>query len=367
MSIWRKIATWLGGRKPLPSGFHKVKGPRGEVMIVDQLTFDYLKSTAPAPTQESLDKIIKLLRRIRVYNGGVFGSDLGTNDLLFETERDEDLKALGESLRIKDRSAGHCMCLGDPTIELLGEGAERLALITLHHGRTIRWNRWKDDAELLDGPGLLGWLADRGVTYPLRDYEENCRRAEHGERAWHRWLDHMPSCLSPFAQEMRRDFGWNIFIAAPDFTESGATAHDIPKEREGRTVPIEKLRNALGETYPDGADRALALLDWFGNGLGPWTGFPAYEEIADLLLLRVSEDDLKRALSQLGLSEAQLEGGARFLSGPDSQSIRAGVWARLPDGAKKMFCEHVQLYTDEDRKKRAQRLLPTEKQKAGPI
>jgi len=102
MSIWRKIAAWLADEKGTPSGFHKVKGPDGRVMIVDQLTFDYLKSRAPAPSQKSLDSIMDRTLKVRVYNGGVLGSDLGTNTMLFETDRDEDLKALGKSLRVKD-------------------------------------------------------------------------------------------------------------------------------------------------------------------------------------------------------------------------------------------------------------------------
>jgi len=299
--------------------------------------------------------------RVFVYNGGILGSDLGTNDLLLETESDDDLKTLRESLRIKDGTAGHCMCLGDPTIELLGERSERLALITLHHGLTIRWSRWKDDAELLDGPGWLRWLADRGVTYPLKEYEKDRRRAELMERSWHRWLDHMPSCLRPFAQEMKKDLGWNIFVSIPESIESEETAQDVSKRGEESVVQIGKLQKPLEEAHPDGMERALVLLAWFGNGLGPWTGYPAYEKIADDLLLSISKDAMIPALSGPGLSEAQLEGGARFLAGPDSRSLRAAVWAQLSDGAKEALREHAQRYTDENKKKSALGLFHSKK------
>ena len=35
---------------------------------------------------------------------------------------------------------GHCMCLGDPAIELY-EKRKKVATIGFHHGRSIRWQR----------------------------------------------------------------------------------------------------------------------------------------------------------------------------------------------------------------------------------
>jgi len=32
-------------------------------------------------------------------------------------------------------------------------------------------------------------------------------------------------------------------------------------------------------------DRILALLQWYGSGAGPWSGFPSYESAAEELLL----------------------------------------------------------------------------------
>jgi len=361
MNLWGLIKSWFSRKDSLPPGFHMIKRPDGSISIVDQKTIDYMESKAPDPTQKSLDVVLKQLRKVRVYSGGSLGKECMNKEVLIETESDADFNELSEALRIMDEPAGHCMCLGDPTFEFYGEGSKRLAIISLHHGLTIRWDLWKDDAALVDGLRVLNWLAKRGVTYPLDEYEENLRQEEISELNWKRWIEHMPQCLIPFKAEMTEDLGWAVFTTAPDSTNSGEVVKENAGNNEDQREGLDKLQKAMEKAYSDGIERALVLLAWFGNGAGPWSGFPAYEEVADRLILKISKENLISALSRSDLSEAQLEGGARFLTGHEARSFRNSILAQLSDDIKNTFLEHVLHSTDEDKKKRAQGIFSGKK------
>jgi hypothetical protein len=78
---------------------------------------------------------------------------------------------------------------------------------------------------------------------------------------------------------------------------------------------IARMAAALAEEQPQINERLLVLLGWFGSGAGPWSGFPAYEEVPEKLLLQYSTEDLLGALGSAELSKAQLEGAARLFAG----------------------------------------------------
>jgi hypothetical protein len=63
------------------------------------------------------------------------------------------------------------MCHGDTAILLFDGGGRQFAAIGVHHGHAIRWDQWKDDAQLVDGWQLVNWLNDHGVPYRLSDQE----------------------------------------------------------------------------------------------------------------------------------------------------------------------------------------------------
>lgn len=115
-------------------------------MLVDQETLEYLNSTAPDPSQAVLDAVMAGMRRVRVFRGGTASAEPLEKEVLFETGDDKAVSTLRETLRIVDGPAGHCMCYGDPTLELLGISSQRLALIAVHHGQSIRWKAWRADA-----------------------------------------------------------------------------------------------------------------------------------------------------------------------------------------------------------------------------
>ncbi|MEZ6072232.1 MAG: hypothetical protein R3C10_18735 [Pirellulales bacterium] len=89
--------------------------------------------------------------------------------MLLDISDEADLAELKQALAILDGPCGHCMCFGEPTLELRSNQQERLAVLSIHHGHSLRCAAWKDDAELIDERRLLtGWptmacLAARGI------------------------------------------------------------------------------------------------------------------------------------------------------------------------------------------------------------
>ena len=170
MDIFKRIANWVRGRGRV-SSFTLLTGPQGQKMIVDAAMMEYFDSTAPQPTQATLDSLMDRVRAVRVFKHGCRGDELLSNDVLLEVSEPTDLAALRPTMRIIDGPGGHCMCFGGPTLEMLSADRSRLALLSIHHGNAIRWTQWKDDAELIDGRSLLEWLSQRGVAEPLHDFE----------------------------------------------------------------------------------------------------------------------------------------------------------------------------------------------------
>lgn len=206
----------------------------------------------------SNNSLMNLVHAVRVFKNGSHGGKVLGNDLVLEVGEPTDVAALRITMRIIDGSGGHCMCFGGPTLEMLSADRSRLALLSIHHGLAIRWDRWKDDAKLVDGRLLLEWLAERGVVDPLREFEAMEASHLQGKQDRDRWLAAMPSALIPVWSSALGQFG---------------------------SVNVDPLLAALESAMPDEGERILALLEWFGSGAGPWSGFPSYEQAAEELLL----------------------------------------------------------------------------------
>jgi hypothetical protein len=327
MGMFKRIANWFR-RRGGSSDFTVLTGPEGRKVLVDPATMDYLNSSAPQPTQTLLDSLMDQVRAVRVFKYGCHGDTLLGNDVLLETCEPADIAALRIALRIVDGSGGHCMCFGGPTLEMLSADRTRLALLSIHHGLAIRWNRWKDDARLIDGRLLVEWLAQRGVVEPLRDFETQEARRRQSKQDWERWLAAMPSALLP------------VWSGALD--QSGI-------------VDVVPLRAALERGLPDEGQRILALLEWFGSGAGPWSGFPCYEQAAEELLLGYPTARIVEAVESTQLSPAQLEGAARLFAGWPFGQRRPRDLKELRGALRKMLWHHVKDTQDRDKLIRAKR------------
>src|SRR5262249_42311126 len=156
-----------------------------------------------------------------------------------------------------------------------------LATLGYHHGFAIRWNAWKHDAMLKEPDRLLDWMTAHGVPGPRQEVEASWQRAEESALDAERWLAAMPECLRPFWEQM-------------DHT------HDPVLHRV--------LLDALRAAYFEPEHQALALLEWFGSGAGPWSGYPSYESMAEQLLLHYPTQMLVDALTAATPTERQWAG-----------------------------------------------------------
>ena len=142
--------------------------PDGSKAVVDQTTLDYLASTAPDPTQSSLAAALSGASMVRIYaDGACQGRPMG-DEILYESDDAQEIAGLAAVLAIIEdpETFGHCMCDGGPT--LVFSGAQEV-VISLHHGRSIRWDAWRNDAMLVVGDRLVDWLADRPAAPLVRE------------------------------------------------------------------------------------------------------------------------------------------------------------------------------------------------------
>ncbi|MHC4342754.1 MAG: hypothetical protein ACYSX0_21385, partial [Planctomycetota bacterium] len=346
MRILRRLWARLRGTKAAADGLTVIRRPDGSIAVVDQAMLDHLQSTAPDPSQDSLDAVLSDARRVRVYRGGAASGQPLEKEVLFETDAPDALSTLREALRIVEGEGGQCMCHGDPTLELLYASGQRLAVIGVHHGHSIRWDAWRDDAVLVDGRSLLGWLADQGATYPLREYEENLRLAEESEAEWKRWQAATPACLRQFVGGLDESPGEASSVPDPG---SSAPSEQVGGTKAGPVTP----KRALEAAYPNRAERARALLAWFGSSTSPWSEYPLYESFAEELLMDLPIGDLLRALEAPDLTGAHREGAARLFAGREFTSKRPKDAARLPESLKRRLLEHCLQSADSDKHARA--------------
>ena len=274
-----------------PAPLTAITTSQGQTIIMDPATVDFLSSPGARPTQAALDELLRQVHAVRVYEGGSCHYTPADRQLLAETTAHPELKSLQAALQIVDGDKNrcfHCMCCGDPTLEFIAADETRLALISIHHGRSVRWDAWQSDAKLVDGLALMKWLADCGVDGPIKEFAKD---VEH-ERKWEvdraRWQSAMPRALIPVWAAVENSMG------SPD---------------------VAALRSALAGGLPDENSRIRALLEWFGSGAGPWSGFPLYESAAEQLLLEYSTPRIVAAIESASTTCALREGAARLFAG----------------------------------------------------
>jgi hypothetical protein len=142
----------------------------------------------------------------------------------------------------------------------------------------------------------------------MQETADDVLRREASRVSWERWSAATPSCLKRFENEMADVFS---------------------------SVSLPTLLSVLEAAYPNRNTRIRALLAWFGSGAGPWTGFPAYESIAENLLMTFPLDDLLSSLEIAELTDSQLEGAARLFAGWAFGTKRRQELALLPEPTRK--------------------------------
>lgn len=279
---------------------------------------------SPAELARLIDKADKLV---------VLESPRQGAKVLFESTERSDLDALKSALKVeRPERFLHCMCDGTPAFFLYAKG-EKIAQITNHHAKVIRCNLWGGDATLLDAEALLKWFDARKIPGPRKEYTLDLKLRKEADEAEKKWVTAMPPALQPHWGKAKQS------LFEPD---------------------LPPLRKALESQVSDKNERILALFAWFGSGRGPWSGFPAYESIAEEMLLDYPTRDLLTAIAGKELSAAQTEGVARLFGGWDFSQRRPDDRKLLPAELKAKLLKHALTSQDEDKRGRAQRAFERE-------
>ncbi len=244
--------------------------------------------------------------------------------LLLEVTDPRAVAHFASLLRIRPGEPFHCMCPGDQTL-VFRKGVLRQTEITLHHGRLLRWDGVWDTDVLLDEPEpMLDWLAERGVTGPRDEAEQIRREQQRSREAWEAWSRAAPPCLEPLL---------------PALSGGGLGG---PPEAFGQAIEV------LHGTYANDEEAILALLSWFGHGAGPWSGFPAYEQVAERLLLRYPTERIVRAMESCSLEPAHVEGAGRLFTSWWFAQERPDDASKIPSDLAERLLAHVETSPYED-------------------
>ncbi len=196
---------------------------------------------------------------------------------------------------------------------------------------------YEDNKEIADlsasgSPDVLNGIFKKAGIPISFIFSEAYIKQQQAERAksdadWKRWLAATPESLQPFLT--------NAASAGISF---------------GNNPEVE-----LGKEIPDENKRILALLGWYGSGAGPWSGCPAYEEMPDELLLRFPTSKIISVVQSTSMSEAQMEGAARFFGGWDFSHTRPNDLKLLSADLKKELLDQALKSKIEDNIERARK------------
>jgi hypothetical protein len=167
------------------------------------------------------------------------------------------------------------------------------------------------------------------LNLPLsQSYDEDAElvRAKRSQEDYRRWREAMPHSLLAF-----------------EIMDEPVVGEEV----------IAQMAIALANEHPNGSDRILTLFGWFGSGAGPWSGFPAYEDVPEQLLLMHSTGDLLVALDSTELSQAQLDGAARLFGGWTFGQKRPADGNKLPIPLKARLLARSLQSADKDKRDRA--------------
>ena len=260
-------------------------------------------------------------------------SPLDDAKILFKSTSKSDLKLFSESLQLIKTNPNewfHCMCIGSPAIYFYKDGKETVHL-TNHHGRSIRCPLWSSDVKIADLEKWVNWFDNHEITSVREEVEYSKLQAIQNQNDQERWIKAMPTPLKPLYENAVDNLG-NV-----------------------NNANIAFLETAFETEMPDKTNRILSLLEWYGSGSGPWSGYPAYENVAEKMLLKYTTNAIVFAFQSTHLTNSQIEGGARLFGGWGFNKQRPNDITIVPEEMKFLFWNHVKITEDEDKLERAKK------------
>ena len=233
------------------------------------------------------DKAV-VIQHIREVNTAMKKHTLGA------IENPEHKQRLCELLAVETpRMAFHQMTFGYFSIDLKA-GEDVIATIELIHDGTIRCNRWKSDAELINSSGLLRFLAEQGFLQPLEDERKRQQKRDAKTASMNDWKEAAPKCFSRQFNTINRHS--NDFVPA--------------------------LKQELDAEIPDLVQQIQQLLIIYGITLDHWSPNNAYEEAPNRILCDLEMQDVINAYLASDRSERITSGFGRYMCSIESKKTR---------------------------------------------
>lgn len=299
---------------------YRVHNEAGQWMLIaDDSVARFFLSEDPPPQDNDLEQLFRGAVTVVVRQG------IGT---LLEVNGSERLAELRHHLRLCPAEMdGPGRGFEEPQLAVFGPEGLR-GTLELHHGVKLRWQgKWNSDAELVDGRGLVEWLAGCGLEAPLRELEEDAARARDHTQALERCFQAMPICLEPL---------WAQIVS---LCQRGA---------DGGPLLQKAALVALAGHYASDYEVVLSLLAWLAHSPVAVQTFPI------TLLLAFPIESTIEALS--AGEPIHLKGAARLLTSWnfERQADRSKVSTPLRQRLRSYLARH-----DPDACQKFDRLFPT--------
>jgi hypothetical protein len=233
--------------------------------------------------KRSLDAVLKGADRVQSLPNDFVPA--GNPAVPFELNDAVKIAELIDRLDFDDTESGfHCMCLGDTTVTFF-KGDKKLAVLSHHHGRSLRWNSGKWDGDSLftedAATGWREWFSSVGEPRFEQMHEEELAEARKAKEVDDRFM----SFLKPEAKEI--------------FTEMEGIDPLTPGDEESGPSPASKKLVAL---YGNGGDLAVALAGALGSltVTGAQEGSWSVQSVREMLVFESAETldatDFRKAL-----------------------------------------------------------------------
>ncbi|MBM4152611.1 MAG: hypothetical protein FJ220_03700 [Kiritimatiellaceae bacterium] len=294
-----------------------------ELPFTEQKQLDELKANAfnkNAPEQQ-LYKLIADSDRMVI-------TDLASKHILFTSQNPEDLKSFRTSLVFDKPVPWTCFKSAADTDITFYNGMRKTITLSIISFYGIRCSLWRDDFKIASTEQWIAWFKHRGISFINNEYALESAQSLIQENGWNRWVAAMPPCLKPIWEDSINHYGM---------------------------IDGKSLSPILKQTIPEDTERILILLEWYGSGSRRWIYYPAYEAIAETLLLELETKKIVEAIQSTRLSEAQLEGSARFFSGETFSQLRPHDLNDVPNELKQILLNYVKSTDDPYKLERATR------------
>jgi hypothetical protein len=240
----------------------------------------------------------------------------------FELKDSAKLATLVNGMDFVDAESGfHCMCIGDSQVTFF-KGKVKLATLSHHHGRSLRWNKgkWEDDSLFTDEAAKLWreWFKTQGEPRFDQMHQEALATARREKEINEGFMKAFPAGARP------------IFAAARGTFEPG----DESKARQGDPSPAAQKLIAL---FPTGGElgtalaRSLGSLAIAGAQVGAWSVSSVREQLVLECAKTLKAEDFQIVLESS--NDEVLAGAARLFFFEDlSEMVRKDK--RSPFAAK---------------------------------